>query len=95
MSDLKSFTNFIRTTFNEPTDFIPLHDPRFLGNEKQYLSDCIDSNFVSSAGKFVGQFEKMCAENTVANTDLAASNATPALHQMNKSCKNVFVVNER
>ena len=59
------------------------------------MAECIDSNFVSSVGEFVGRFEKMCAENTVANTDLAASNATPALHQMNKSCKNVFVVNER
>ena len=87
MSDLKSFTNFIRSTFNEPTDFIPLHDPRFIGNEKKYMAECIDTNFVSSAGKFVGRFEKMYAGNTFANTDLAATNATPALHQMNKSCK--------
>ena len=74
MSDLKSFTNFIRTTFNEPTDFIPLHDPRFIGNEKKYMSECIDSNFVSSVGEFVGRFEKMCAEYASSKYAVAAVN---------------------
>jgi len=38
---------------------IGLHEPRFLGNEKKYLNDCIDSTLVSSRGKFVDQFEGM------------------------------------
>ena len=71
---------FIRSTFHEPTEFIPLHDPRFIGNEKQYLNECIDSNFVSSVGKFVGRFEKMCAEFTGAKYAVAAMNGTSALH---------------
>lgn len=80
MPNLKSLTDFIRYTFKEPTDFIPLHDPRFIGNEKKYLNECIDSNFVSSVGEFVGRFEKMCAEYTGAKYAVAAMNGTAALH---------------
>jgi aminotransferase in exopolysaccharide biosynthesis len=80
MSNLNSLNSFIRSTFKEPTDFIPLHDPRFIGNEKKYLNECIDSNFVSSVGEFVGRFEKMCAEYTGAKYAVAAMNGTAALH---------------
>ena len=72
--------SFIRTTFNEPSEFIPLHDPRFIGNEKKYLNDCIDSNFVSSVGEYVGKFEKICAEYTGSKYAVAAMNGTAALH---------------
>ena len=71
---------FIRTTFEEPTNFIPLHDPRFIGNEKSYLDECIDSNFVSSVGAFVGRFEEMFAQYTGAKYAVAAMNGTSALH---------------
>jgi perosamine synthetase len=37
-------------------DFTPLHRPVFEGNERQYLIDCIDSNFVSSVGAKVQDF---------------------------------------
>ncbi|MEI7526539.1 MAG: LegC family aminotransferase [Mariniphaga sp.] len=80
MSNFSNLTDFIRSTFQEPTDFIPLHDPRFIGNEKKYMSECIDSNFVSSVGEFVGRFEKMCAEYTGAKYAVAAMNGTSALH---------------
>jgi perosamine synthetase len=80
MSNLNNFTDFIRSTFQEPTNFIPLHDPRFIGNEKKYMNECIDSNFVSSVGEFVGRFEKMCAEYTGAKYAVAAMNGTSALH---------------
>ncbi len=36
-----------------------MHEPCFFGNEKKYVAECIDSTFVSSVGKFVGQFEEM------------------------------------
>ena len=45
-------------------DFIPLHRPVFQGNERQYLIDCIDSNFVSSVGAKVTEFEQKIAEFT-------------------------------
>ena len=77
---MNQLIKFIRTTFLEPTSFIPLHDPRFIGNEKKYLNECIDTNFVSSVGEFVTRFERMCAEYTGAKYAVAAVNGTSALH---------------
>ena len=71
---------FIRTLYNEPEAFIPLHEPRFKGNEREYLMQCIDTNFVSSVGEFVGRFEQMCAEYTGAKYAVATMNGTAALH---------------
>lgn len=80
MRSNQELVDFIRSTFQEPTDFIPLHDPRFIGNEKKYMAECIDSNFVSSVGEFVGRFEQMCAAYTGAKYAIAAMNGTSALH---------------
>jgi perosamine synthetase len=59
---------------------IPLHRPIFAGNEKQYLADCIDSNFVSSVGEKVSEFERRIAEFTGAQYAVATVNGTAALH---------------
>ena len=61
-------------------DFIPLHRPVFEGNEKQYLVDCIDSNFVSSVGAKVVEFEQQVAAFTGARYAIATVNGTAALH---------------
>lgn len=71
---------FIRNKFNTPEGFIPLHEPRFNGNEKRYINDCIDTTFVSSVGKYVSRFEEMIAEFTGAKHAIAAVNGTSALH---------------
>ena len=47
---------FIQETY-QSKEFIPLHEPKFIGNEKKYLNECLDSTFVSSVGKFVDEFE--------------------------------------
>lgn len=70
----------IRDIHQQPDGLIPLHEPRFVGNEKKYLNDCIDSSFVSSVGKYVGEFEKMVAEYTGAKYAVATVNGTAALH---------------
>jgi perosamine synthetase len=71
--------DFIRGIYK--TDkFIPLHEPRFLGNEKKYLNECIDSTFVSSVGKFVDEFEEKIASYTGAKYAIATSSGTSALH---------------
>jgi len=57
-----------------------LHEPKFVGNEKKYLSDCIDSTFVSSVGKYVDRFEQMMADYTGAKYAVAVVNGTAALH---------------
>lgn len=72
--------SFIRETYNIPTDFIPLHEPRFIGNEKKYVMDTIDSTFVSSVGKYVDRFEEMMREYTGAKYAIAVVNGTAALH---------------
>ncbi len=71
--------DFIREHFESP-DFIPLHEPYFVGNEKAYLNNCIDTTFVSSVGKFVDKFEADIAEFTGAKYAVATVNGTAALH---------------
>ena len=57
-----------------------LHEPRFRGNEWNYLKECLDSTFVSSVGKFVDQFEADLAAFTGAARAVAVVNGTAALH---------------
>jgi perosamine synthetase len=71
--------DFIQETYKTKS-FIPLHEPRFAGNEKKYLNECIDSTFVSSVGKFVDEFEEKIASYTGAKYAIATSNGTSALH---------------
>ena len=72
--------SFIRRTFKESVDFIPLHEPRFFGNEKKYLLDAVDSTFVSSVGAYVDKFEDMMCKITGAKYAIALVNGTNALH---------------
>lgn len=76
----KDTIDFIRQTFNTPEGFIPLHEPRFWGNEKEYLNQCIDSTFVSSVGEFVNRFEQQMRDYTGAAYAIATTNGTLALH---------------
>ncbi len=59
---------------------IPLHAPRFIGNEKRYLTDCIESTYVSYVGEYVSRFEAMIANYTGARCAIALVNGTCALH---------------
>jgi perosamine synthetase len=61
-------------------DFIPLHRPVFEGKERQYLVDCIDSNFVSSVGQKVAVFEGKVSEFIGSKYAIATVNGTAALH---------------
>ena len=70
--------SFAKEIYGE--DFIPLHRPIFEGNERQYLVNCIDSNFVSSVGKKVNEFEKNIADYTGSKYAIATVNGTSALH---------------
>ncbi len=69
----------IRQIYNKPEGQIYLHEPVFLGNEKKYLEECIDSTFVSSVGKFVDRFEEMMEEYTGAKKAIVCVNGTNAL----------------
>jgi len=76
---MQNLVNFIQNIYNTK-EFIPLHEPRFLGNEKKYLNDCIDSTFVSSVGKYVDIFEEKFASYVGARFAIATVNGTSALH---------------
>lgn len=78
-SNINEIVEFVKQTFNT-NDFIPLHEPRFNGNEKKYLEECIDSTFVSSVGKFVDSFEEKLAEFTGVKKAVLCVNGTNALH---------------
>lgn len=71
--------DFVRGLY-QTSEFIPLHEPKFFGNEKAYVIDCIDSTFVSSVGKYVDRFEQMMADYTGAKYAVATVNGTAALH---------------
>ena len=71
--------SFIQKTFGT-TDFLPLHEPRFVGNEKKYVADAIDSTFVSSVGAYVNRFEEDFSVATQQKYTVATVNGTAALH---------------
>ncbi len=77
MKKCKTIVDFIKNIYKK--DFIALHEPVFVGNEKKYLNECIDSTFVSSVGKYVDKFEEMLAEYVGAKFAVAVSNGTSAL----------------
>lgn len=78
-SKFSTVVNFIKSKFPSQ-DFIPLHEPRFVGKEKEYVMDAIDSTFVSSVGEYVNKFEEMMCEITGAKYAIATVNGTNALH---------------
>lgn len=72
-------TKFIHQLYGT-SDIVPLHSPIFIGNEKKYLNECIDSTYVSSVGTFVDRFEEQLAEYTGAKQAVVCVNGTSALH---------------
>ena len=75
----EEFVRFVRGLYNTD-DFIPLHEPRFIGNEKNYLLKTIDSTYVSSVGEYVNRFEDMVSDYTGSKYAIAIMNGTSALH---------------
>ena len=70
----------IRDCLNETQGVIGLSEPYFNGNEWRYVQDCLNSGWVSSAGKFVNRFEADLAAYTGAGYAVAMVNGTAALH---------------
>lgn len=59
---------------------ISVASPLFIGNEKKYVNDCMESGWISSAGKYVELFEKAFAEYCGVKHAVACCNGTVALH---------------
>ena len=58
---------------------IPLSVPNIKGNEWKYVKECLDTEWVSSAGKFVDLFEKKMEQFTGSKYAVACVNGTSAL----------------
>tara|TARA_B100000029_G_scaffold465246_1_gene499796 strand:- start:3461 stop:4624 length:1164 start_codon:yes stop_codon:yes gene_type:complete len=56
-----------------------LHEPIFIGKEKNYLKDCIETTFVSTSGKYIKKFEEKIKNFTGAKHAVAVVNGTVAL----------------
>jgi perosamine synthetase len=59
---------------------IPIYQPTLSGNEKKYVDDCLQSNWISSKGKYLSQFEMKFTEYNKIKFATAVSNGTVALH---------------
>lgn len=76
---LDSLIRFVRDQYRTD-EFIPLHAPVFAGQERNYVTDTIDSTFVSSVGAYVDRFERDMVVYTGSKRAVATVNGTAALH---------------
>jgi perosamine synthetase len=60
-------------------EYIPVNIPLLNGNEKKYLSECIDTGWISSEGPFVERFEKMFSKKIGRKHGIAVTNGTAAI----------------
>ncbi len=75
----KDLIDFTKKLYHYPEN-IPLHEPYFDHNEKEFLNDVIDSTFVSSVGETINIFENEIREFTSSKYAIATVNGTSALH---------------
>jgi aminotransferase in exopolysaccharide biosynthesis len=75
----EKIVNFIKSLYPAVNPVL-LHEPRFSGNEKKYLIDCIDTTYVSYVGQYVSRFEDAIRQFTGAKYAVAVSSGTAALH---------------
>ncbi len=78
----RNLLNSLKKVFNNKS--ARLHDPLFKGNEKKYLTNCIESSFVSYVGNYVSSFENKLAKYTKSKYAVATSSGTSALHLIMK-----------
>lgn len=76
----RKIEKIVRKTYGLEHGSIALHEPFFNGNERQYLVDCIDTNWVSSIGKYVNLFEEAICRTTECDYAIATINGTAAMH---------------
>lgn len=70
----------VRSVLGPSDTTIALHEPDLGARESELVQDCLDSTFVSTVGRYVGEFEEMLAAYTGAKHAVAVVNGTAALH---------------
>jgi len=66
---------------------IPLSEPAIIGNEWEYIKECLDTGWVSSVGNYVNRFEEMVAGYVGCKYGIAVVNGTAALHLSLVACE--------
>lgn len=79
MKKAEEIISFIKTLYPDMNPVL-LHCPQFLGKEKEYLAECIDTKFVSYVSHFVTDMEDHIKRITGAKYAVAMVNGTEALH---------------
>jgi len=59
---------------------IPVCEPTFFGKEKDYAIECLETNWISSNGRFIELFEKSFSDFIGTKYGMSCSNGTTALH---------------
>lgn len=76
--------------------FIPLSVPNLKGNELKYVTEAIQTEWVSTAGKFVEQFERQIAEYVGVKGAVACQSGTAGLHvallTLGVTCRDMVLV---
>lgn len=78
--DVRAVLDAVDTVLGSAARPVVLHEPRLGMRERELVLDCVDTNWVSSAGKYVTRFEEMVADATGARHAVAIINGTAALH---------------
>ena len=78
--NMSAVLDSLRRVLPEQDGLIPLHEPKFSGNEWKYVKDCLDSTYVSSVGQYVDRFEEELKKYTGVKHAVAVVNGTAALH---------------
>lgn len=73
----QTFAGNIKDLYQQ--DFVPLHEPTFDDLEVEYVTDCVQSGWVSSVGRYVDRFEQELAEFVGVKRAVAVVNGTAAL----------------
>ena len=60
-------------------EFIPVNTPIMTGNELKYVTDCINTGWISSEGSYVSKFESAVAQKVNRKYGIAVSNGTAAI----------------
>lgn len=61
-------------------NMIPVCEPTLTGKEKEYVNECLDTNWISSGGKFIERFESGFSFYIGAKHGVSCSNGSTALH---------------
>jgi perosamine synthetase len=77
---LDSKNKVVDIVFYDKRVVLPVSEPILKGKELEYVSECINTGWVSSAGKFVNCFEEMFTDFCEVSNAISTSSGTTALH---------------